>query len=242
MSQFLTINNDKYFITIKVHSEDISFAMTNFKTAFREKISKTEIFERSKVNLSNFIPVCLTLDSLQILNQFVELENEKVLEIISQPSEIVETTSTDTTMVLIFKYKIAGVSFKFNWNLSRLNAEDFCKCLVLPSFDALLKLQKQIDLHKSLPDQDLSTLGKLPSYGCFDLQCLLQDGQAVKCLMELCKVSVDVEQDVVPVCEVKRPQGTPKRKRKGAVLHRLVKQNSKAKKPLYGDSQSSQET
>lgn len=141
-----------------------------------------------------------------------------------------------------FKYKIAGVSFKFDWTLEQLTPSEFSKFVVLPAFDALTKLLRQIDLFKSIPDQDPESLGSLPKYGYFDLAFLVKDAEALRYLMELCKSEV-VVQESAAVVEIKRPVIiTPRKGRKRPMIQKLIKQSSKAKKPLYRDSQSSQES
>lgn len=149
----------------------------------------------------------------QLNNPNISIPQDDAMKIIKTPSDtalFIEGTDKDD-VVLQFKYPIEKFFFKFKWSLQKMSEQEFKKGLILPAFDALVRMQKSINRFNILQRQDPEKLERLPLYSPFDIKFLIVNLDSLDLMSEICKANVTVEALPSP----SKPQLSPTSRKKG---------------------------
>uniref|UniRef100_A0A336MYP1 CSON008524 protein n=1 Tax=Culicoides sonorensis TaxID=179676 RepID=A0A336MYP1_CULSO len=180
MSSLINIAGSIHFITFEVkENSSISVCLTNFSETFKCEITKEEAITIAKK-----------------LNPHLEMNESKIISTITQP------TADDVSFcdnILKFKYKIAGVPYRFTWNLVKTDTS----ALIFPLLDALLRIKKQILDFRKLPNSDPMMLGQLPIYGDFNITNILNDFKSMDVLSKTCASKIKIKEDPTVISPIK---------------------------------------
>lgn len=222
MSRILKINEVSYFATLLVRKDELKLAVTDFGKGFHGSIPMSEALALAKVNFSNskHIRTISTYVfahfsfSLQSNNPHMSLPEEEILKLLKAPSDIAAFVESahEEEVVLQFKYPIEQFFFKVNWKLKKMTEVEFKQALIMPAFDALVRMQKSINRFNILSRQNPEDLERLPVYSPFDIKSLLMNLNTLDLMSEICKNQVTIQSLPTPRKVLLSP-----RKNKGGV-------------------------
>lgn len=183
----------------------------------------------------------------------MDLPREEVLKLVKTPADLatfVDGAVADQVEVR-FKYQVEKFFFKFKWTLTKMGDAEFKQALIFPAFDALIKLQKNINRFNILERQDPEDLDRLPTYFPFDIKYLLVNLDALDVMSDICKSAVTIHAPPTPrklrlIASPKSLKSPRKNGRKRmSAQERLIRESERKeklnRKQTYESSDSSQE-